>query len=171
MLGAASEAVRRVDELTASGRSLHVIMDGMNRCLQQFAEDKTDPERGLEGVSAMEAPAEVSAGHAHASDLGGRALPAREPADIAQRSSDLPLSLGITPVGAEEAELLELEPVPDDAVAQELVPVDAAVGQVPEKVAGSAAGLVAGPGSGPAPGRAAVPSAAEELEELEAADD
>jgi hypothetical protein len=174
MLGAAAEAVRRVDEVNATGKTLHLITDGVNRSLQQFAEDMRDADRGPKELSTREAPAgeastgetpteEARARQAHASDLGGRALPAQEPADIARSASALPLSLGITPVGPEEAELLDLEPAPDEPVPGEPVPPDAAASTAPEAVAGTA--------SGPAQGRPAVPSAAEELEELEAADD
>jgi len=144
MLGAAAEAARRVDEMNATGRTLHLIMDGVNRSLQQFAEDTRDAQRGPKELPTREAPAQ-------------------EPADVARSASALPLSLGITPVGPEEAELLELEQAPDEPVPGEPVPPDAAAGTVPEAAAGTA--------SGPAQGRPAVPPAAEELEELEAADD
>jgi len=164
MLGAAAEAARRVDEVNATAKTLHLIMVGVNRSLQQFAEDNRDAERGPKDLSTGEGPA-----------------------DIAQSASALPLSLGITPVGPEEAELLELEAVPDEPVPAEPVPSDAAAGMLPEANAVSEASTlpeasavpeasalpeaVAGSAPGPERGRPAVSSAAEELEELEAADD
>jgi methyl-accepting chemotaxis protein len=158
MLGAAAEATRRVDELTGSGKSLHLIMDGVNRSLQKFAEETPDGDRELKDISALEAAApgvpaeldklpdaglgaeahagEAAAMQSDASDRGGRALPAQEPAEAARSGSGLPLSLGITPVGPEEAELLELEPAADDAVPVEPLPAEAVAAEEIEELEG-----------------------------------
>jgi methyl-accepting chemotaxis protein len=189
MQGAAAEAARRVDELIASGRALHVIMEGVNRSLQQFAEDTREAEHGPKELSAGEMPAgdvptwEAPGRQSHASDLGGRVLPAEEPMKLARSVSALPLSLGITPVDPEEGELLELEPALDDAVPVEPL-VEEVVGAEPpaampvpvepvpaDATAGPAPVTAAGAASGPAESHAGGPAAVEEIEELEAADD
>jgi methyl-accepting chemotaxis protein len=99
MLGAAAEAARRVEDLAGSGRSLKAIVDGVNNSLGRFDAEKLGPESG--------AVRDRHAVEQRAPRTRGRALPAEPSAEAVSPAAPLPLSLGITPVVVEDAELLE----------------------------------------------------------------
>jgi hypothetical protein len=113
-----------VDELAASSRSIRAIVGDIDRALAQFGRDTRGPE--------------PAGSEAHAPALPASAQP-------------LPLSLGITPVSAEEEEALEVELL-------EEIPLESGSGG-----AARAADRRGGDRRAPAP--------AEDIEELQSADD